>query len=146
MQKKRGQLSVEYMAVIGALIVIAIPLFYYTTVKTNQEIKLSQADTTINSLANTADAIYALGPGSKKHVWITIPKGVTSSSLNNREILLQLSIFGSTSELHASTKADLTGEIPTDPGTYKINVEMLEDGRVNFYIGETTTCRNYMKM
>ncbi|MCG2718291.1 MAG: class III signal peptide-containing protein, partial [Nanoarchaeota archaeon] len=134
MYNKRGQISLEYVMIVGAVLLVTIPLFFYAIYEANNKIRLNQADDAVNTLANSADTVYSLGPGSKKYVWISIPSGVESQLVSENEIMLVLSIFGGNSDIHASSKAVVVGSIPTGKGTYRISVEALEAGKVR--IGE----------
>ena len=134
MYHKRGQIGLEYVMIVGAILFITIPLFAYAFYEANYKIRLNQADDAVNVLANAADTVYSLGAGSKKYVWVSIPKGVIDSSVNESEILLTLSIFGGTSDIYAFSKAVLVGSIPSGKGTYRVEVEALASGIVR--IGE----------
>ncbi len=137
MQNKRGQISIEYLMILGAILIITIPLFFYAIYETNYKVRLNQADDTVHTLSNAADTVYSMGPGSKKYVWISIPSGVTSSFVNESEITLTLNIFGGSSDVIGTSKAVLVGSVPTGKGTYRIAVEALEAGIVR--IGEDYT-------
>jgi uncharacterized protein (UPF0333 family) len=134
MISKRGQIGIEYLMILGAILLITIPLFFYAIYETNYKVRLNQADDTVNTLANAADTVYSMGPGSKKYVWVSIPSGVESSLVNESDIQLTLSIFGGSSDITAFSKAVLVGSVPTGQGTYRIAVEALEAGIVR--IGE----------
>ncbi|MBU4501735.1 MAG: class III signal peptide-containing protein [Nanoarchaeota archaeon] len=134
MYNKRGQISLEYVMIVGAVLLVTIPLFFYAIYEANNKIRLNQADDAVNTLANAADTVYSLGPGSKKYVWVSIPNGVESQLVSENEIMLVLSIFGGNSDIHASSKAVVVGSVPTGKGTYRIAVEALGAGRVR--IGE----------
>lgn len=134
MHRKRGQISLEYVMIVGAVLLITIPLFFYAIYETNYRVRLNQADDAVYTLVNAADTVYSLGSGSKKYVWVSIPSGVTSSLVNESEIMLTLSIFGGSSDIHASSKAVMVGSIPAGQGTYRIAVEALNAGVVR--IGE----------
>ena len=60
MSGKRGQVGLEYVMIVGAILVITIPLFFYALYETNYKVKLSQADDTVNTLANAADEVYSM--------------------------------------------------------------------------------------
>lgn len=134
---KRGQVGIEYIMIVGAILIITIPLFFYAIYETNYKVRLNQADDAVHTLSNSADTVYSMGPGSKKYVWISIPSGVTSSLVNEREITLTLSIFGGSSDIVGTSKAVMVGSVPSDTGTYRIAVEALEAGIVR--IGEDYT-------
>ncbi len=130
----KAQASMEYVMVMGIILVVLIPLMYYSLNTSSENIKSRQAEDAINSLSNAVDDVYALNPGTKKYVWISIPGGVQNTAVNSSEISLTLSIGGSKSDIFSTTKAKVTGQIPTQQGTYKIPVEHLESGVV--LIGE----------
>ncbi len=132
MRKFKAQASTEYIMIIGMVLVITIPLFYYAMRESNVNIKLNNAEDAVNTLARAADVVYSIGPGTTKYVWVNMPKGVESYSLDEKNVLIQVSIFGSVSDIHASTKVDLIGDIPISPGRHKIRVEMLDSGEVLF--------------
>lgn len=125
---KKGQISYEYVMLVGVILVIMIPLFYFSFSKVSDTVRINQAEESVSVLAKAADTVYALGPGSKSYVWITVPSGVVSTSVNNKEILLRLSIFGSISDFHAAAKANVSGSFPFSQGTYKMSATMLENG------------------
>ncbi len=136
--QKRGQASVEYLAIIGIVLVVTIPLFFYSFQKSSENIKINQADDAVNTVARAADSVYALGPGAKRFVWVTIPQGTTGSSINNNSVQLQITIFGGISDIHASSRANLIGVMPYEAGVYKIPVESLDSGYVQIGSGNDT--------
>ena len=63
---KRGQVATEYMLLIGFLLAIvgvasAYALFFYI-----ESFKVSEARNTVTLLAETADQVYAWGPGNAR--------------------------------------------------------------------------------
>ena len=137
---KRGQASLEYAIIVGILMVILIPLFYYALHRSSETVKSSQAEDAVNSLAAAADEVYSLSPGTKKYVWINIPAGVTSAQIQNAtEISLRLGVYDQTGDIVSITKAPIVGTIPTAKGTYRIAVELLDSGIVQIGSGNDTT-------
>ncbi len=136
---RRGQASLEYITIVGVLLVLLLPLFYYALNKSSENIKLSQAENTVNSIRNAADDVYALSPGTKKYVWVSIPGSVQSIQINASEISLTLGIFGKTSDITSRTKATIIGTIPIEKGTYRIPVELLDSGIVLIGSGNDST-------
>ena len=133
---KKGQISFEYIVLLGLLLIILIPIFYYTSIYTSQNVKISKAEDLVTSLAKAADEVYASSPGTKKYVWIDVPNGVSSSLVNLSEINLKVNIFGKDSDVTAITRSTVTGTIPIAKGNYRIPVELLDSGVV--LIGEGT--------
>jgi len=71
---------------------------------------------------NTA---YALGPGSRQLVWVTLPQTLVNSSLQGKEVVIRIQVGGSVSEIIARTNAAMMGSLPSAPGTHQITVEAL---------------------
>jgi hypothetical protein len=134
----KGQIATEYVMIMGFVLVITIPLFYYAMSESNKNIRINQADDAINTLARAADTVYSIGPGTKKYVWVNMPSGVETYSLANKEVLIKLQIFGGLSDVSVGTRAGLTGEIPISKGRHKVLVEMLESGYVQFGVADDT--------
>lgn len=128
----RAQISMEYLILIGLVFIAVIPLFYYAMTESGKNIQMNQANDIVNTLAKTADTVYALGPGSQKLVEITIPGGVESVTIVGNEISLKLRIFGGIADIYAETKANVTGTITTTSGIHHVTVKTLESGVVQF--------------
>ena len=138
----RGQASFEYIALVGIVVTLTIPLLYYGISKTTETIRINQADDTIQTITKTADNVYALGVGSKDIVIVEIPSGVTSAAVNGKTFSLFLSIFGGTSEFHANSLAYLNASAAllnnlTQKGTHRVSVETYANlsGQVNVLLG-----------
>lgn len=138
----KGQASLEYIIIVGALLVILIPLFYYAANTSSESIKLSQAEDVVETLGRAADDVYLLSPGTKKYVWVSLPGSVQGVQLNGTEIALTFNIYGKTSDVTTTTKAPLTGQIPLRKGTYRIAVEHLDSGIVLIGEGNDTAAPN----
>lgn len=133
---KKAQFAMEYMLLIGLLLVVLIPILYYSMQNLNYETTSSQATESVNALAKTADTVYSLGPGNKKFVQIAIPSG--KMAIGQNEILLKLEIMGGASDVFQTASAKLVaGKIggqqissdlqnPTDinGGIYNVKIEM----------------------
>ena len=132
---ERSQVSMEYVMIIGLLILITIPLFVYSFVEVKRNIQMNYASDAINTIANAADTVYSLGPGSKKYVRVMIPGGVIQTLVNDTEISMILRIYGGESDVFEETKQTVIGSIPADEGSHRIAVESLSSGVVR--IGES---------
>ena len=126
----KAQAAVEYLLLIGFLLVMVIPLFLYASQSTSRNVKVTQADDAIRSLATAAREVYALGEGAKKAVWVTIPGSVQSISLSNKEITMTFLLEGTSTEVHYPIPGPMSGTVPTTRGTYHLTVEMLSNGTI----------------
>ena len=137
----KAQASIEYLMIVGVLLLIVIPIFYYSSNRVNANIKLEQVDDAVKNLVNAANDVYSLGPGAKKYITITVPDGIKNITIDGKDIIFNLGIFGDVSVIHLSAIPNVTGYILSSKGTYIIPVETLSSGIV--LIGNTSTaCGN----
>jgi len=127
---KRGQAAFEYMILVGALLVILIPLFHYVSYYSAQNIKVEKLEDAVQTLGKSADSLYALGPGNKDFVWITLPGSISQTRVTGKEILVTVFLFGDYSDFYYTTIGNVNGTIPEEMGTYKMKLEVLENGVV----------------
>ncbi|MBT4631146.1 class III signal peptide-containing protein [Candidatus Woesearchaeota archaeon] len=127
---KRGQAAMEYLILVGVLLVVLVPLFNYISYYTGQNIKIDRLDDAVQTLGKTADSLYALGPGNKDYVWITLPSGIIRTDVSLNEILIVTNVFGEESDFYYITKGTVIGSIPNDKGTFKMELEVLETGEI----------------
>jgi uncharacterized protein (UPF0333 family) len=141
-KQKNAQASLEYILLVSIILVVLIALFHYSSTTSGGKISYNQAEDAITSIAKAADDVYALSPGSKKLVWVSIPGGVSFSSVNGTEIMLRLNTAGGESDIWRRTKGAVVGTIPTTRGTYQIAVELLPSGIVQIGSGNDTSPPN----
>lgn len=120
---KRGQISVEYLILIGVIFLAIIPIFYYALQQSSQNVRMNEANDFVSTLASTADMVYALGPGSQDYVKVVMPGGVENVSISRNEISLKVRIFGGIADIFAYSKANLIGSISTGSGSRHISVK-----------------------
>ncbi|MFH0798253.1 MAG: hypothetical protein V1906_02465 [Candidatus Woesearchaeota archaeon] len=130
MLNKRGQVSTEYIMIVGIVLLLLIPIFYISAEKISNEIKVSQANDAVTSLARAVNVVYSLGPGTKRLIEITIPGGVENTEVNGTLIQIRLHVFGGSSDVYAMTITNVSGYVPSQKGTYHIPLEAQEDGTV----------------
>ncbi|MEK6840109.1 MAG: hypothetical protein AABX72_04140 [Nanoarchaeota archaeon] len=131
MRKKRGQAAIEYVILVGTLMVFLIPVVYYALNESSYRVKMNQIDNAVKRVAKVADVVYALGPGAQDVVVVTIPYGVLSSGVGNYSINLKVSALGGNSDYGFKTVGNVTGSLPILPGTYRILIKHLADNVVN---------------
>ena len=120
MFKRRGQVALEYILLIGLIIAAILPIFYYSFSTIIHTIKMNKAYSMVNEIVETADMLYALGPGSQEVIVIGIPGGVESITIQDNEINIKMIIFSSTSDIFARSKANMNGTLPTKSGSLHV--------------------------
>ena len=137
----KGQVSLEYIILIGLILIVLTPLFYYGLTKSNESIKYNQAEEAVKTIAGAANNVYSSGLGGKKIVKITIPSG-TSFGVSENALILNLSIFGGNTEFIELAKADLVASQSLldklqNKGIYDVSVETFKDtdGKIKVLLG-----------
>lgn len=131
---KRGQIAVEYVLLVGIALLALIPISYYAITESSKNIRMNEASDFVDTLAYTANMVYALGPGSQDYISVTVPGGVKSITFDRNEVEMKMSVSGKDYDVFAASKANLTGSISTSQGTHHVYVRTLDNETVE--IGE----------
>lgn len=131
---KRGQIATEYLILIGIALLAIIPIFYYSLSSSSQTVRLNEAEDFVNSIAKTADRVYALGPGSQDYIQVSVPGNIESITFDRNEVILKIYIHEKISDVFAISKTNLTGSVSTSSGSKHVYVKTLSNGTVE--VGE----------
>ena len=132
-KKTKAQLSMEYMTIMGFVILITIPLtliYYHYSNSTADEISMNQLMQITRKIADSADSVYYLGKPSEITVKIFMPHGVQSVNITHNEISFTIMTVSGLSDIVASTNVNVSGTIPISRGIHFINLKA-EDYYVN---------------
>lgn len=137
MEKKKGQVSVEYLVVVGfvtfvVLGVLALAFFYVNGI--NDQIKFNQIDKLGNNLASTADVVYFAGEPSQKTIKGYIPSGVNSIQLIDNLIVFNVTSASGETIMSFTASENLTGAINSNGGVKEF-VLIAESDRVSINSG-----------
>ncbi|MBL7050896.1 class III signal peptide-containing protein [Candidatus Woesearchaeota archaeon] len=127
---KRGQIAVEYMVIMGVILIVLSPFVYKEVNKYIVKARINDANNLISGITKSADSLYSLGPGNQKHLYIDVPKGVTDVNIYGREIVFAVDTPEGSKDIIMVTKGYVTGVIPIDSGVHKIKMRVLETGVV----------------
>src|SRR3989338_1476221 len=131
----RAQAAVEYVIILGIVLLVLIPIFYYSLSESNRTTRLNQASDIVNILARKSEAVYALGSGSRDYVWINVPQGIKDYSIYNKTIKLS---FYSLGDAVAFSSVNVTGRIPVVAGVYRLVIEAKDNNVVVGLANDTT--------
>jgi hypothetical protein len=84
-----GQVSIEFLMIVGFALLMTLPLFYLffkQTEQINTEISAGQVDKVASELRDAADEVYYLGVPSKKTLTIYLPEQVQNITFSNSNI------------------------------------------------------------
>lgn len=134
MDVKRGQISIEYIIILGMVIFVLLPLIFYTAQTTTETTKFNDAETSLKLIKETAERLYSLGPGNKETITVKIPAGLEYFIIEStgESLLLRLQSKGGYSDVHTKVNAVLsdTSLLPQQFGTYTFTLLVLENGQV----------------
>ena len=128
---KRGQVSMEYLAVFSFAIILIIPLVLIYTVQTrNMQSDVANAQTyrVLTKISDSAEEIYLQGVPAKKTIRISFPKGITSITINSTYIEAGFYDGKGHIIITKSTNAVLKGSLRSFPGEHTITFTAEEDG------------------
>jgi len=134
---RRGQVGIEYGAVLVLFLVILIPMLYVGIMNIQISGQVSQARVAVESIADSADRVYAQGPGATTTVEVYLPSGINYANFSGREANINLYLpTGGTTDVYSLARGNLSGTMPTLPGRHVLVVTMNSSGQV--YITEAT--------
>ena len=110
MKNRSGQVSAEFMILVGLVLIIFIPLFVILTlssIESTEQISTERIGSTARTLLDESREIYYLGEGSRQIITIDIPRGVNAVQIVNtsttHELMFLFNHSGRTSSVsHAS--------------------------------------------
>lgn len=128
---EKGQVSTEYLVITAFLLAVIGIIFSYALVTLSENAKLSRVDDAVDTLANAANQVSALGPGNTVYVNVDVPNDIYSASASNYEIKYVVTVIGGHSDVWERTKNPITPTtLPTTAGLYVIKVEMADENVV----------------
>ena len=115
-----------------ALLILGILVWYsqQITERNREDITVANAITAVNKIAEASDIVYTQGKPSQITLSVYIPERVESVEFNNTVIIMKVNIGSGTSDIIATSKANLQGNISSDSGLKKIKV-IAEENYVN---------------
>ncbi len=126
----KAQASLEQLFMLGIGLIFLIVTFYVAATYASDTLRISQAEDAVGRLAAAADYVYSLGPNSREYVDVYLPDSIMEMNVSGRRILLRVGISSGTTDVFATTHADLIGALPAARGKQRILVQYLENGKV----------------
>ncbi len=122
---RRGQISTEYLIVIGFVVFLVLSIlavaFFYTSV-TNDQIKVSQVSNFAQKIISSSESVFYAGEPSKLTLTGYIPAGVQSITIASEEIIVSISTSSGVTTMSFSSNVPLSGELSISEGVRRIEV------------------------
>ncbi len=126
---RKSQTSVEFIIVLAfVLIVIASMLAINQRMMTSVEkqIRAEKAKITLANIKDAADRVYSQGVGAQEEVYVNIPRGVRSTSVSERTVLISLeSATSEKRDIYHNMDYVVVGSLPENYGQHWITVRAM---------------------
>jgi hypothetical protein len=126
MRSRRSQYATEYLAVVALSTVLLVSVMMILMSNYNHmrySVSTNQVYSVANNIKENALTIYYLGEGSMTTIYISIPEGIKSSSIDHSEILFNVSAGGGMfTDIFVSSPIKIEGSLPDEPGMYEIKL------------------------
>jgi uncharacterized protein (UPF0333 family) len=123
---RKAQVGMEYMILVGFLVVITIPLVlvYNSHYKsTSEQIISNQADQLGQKIIDTAESIYYLGEPSKTTIKIYVPQNIENLTIGNNEIVFGVNVGGGRDDVVKVSSVPITGFVSATPGLHTVEIK-----------------------
>ena len=136
--KKRGQISIEYLIIVGFIIfliigILGVSLFYSSLIKDN--IRMNYLRSFANKIISSAESVFYAGEPSLITITAYLPSGVQGMYIGGNQILVNISTAGGVTRIFFSSNVPISGSISNSEGVKKIKVLA---GKNEVNITETT--------
>ncbi|MBX4196276.1 hypothetical protein KW805_01685 [Candidatus Pacearchaeota archaeon] len=123
--RKRGQISMEYMILVGFisfLIIVSLgsALFYSSQIK--DKIKFNQLERFSQKVINSAETVFYAGQPSRATITAYLPQGVQGITLSGTDMIFNVSGSGGVSTISYTSSVPLEGSLSPSDGLKKIIV------------------------
>lgn len=121
----RGQVSFEYLLIIGFSFLLFVPLtllYLNTQADTREAIADGQTIRVAETLRDAAERVYVAGESARETIIVKLPEGIEAVDIDNTTIVFTVHSRSGDFSISASGFAPLTGTLPTRKGTHAIVV------------------------
>ncbi|MCD6575951.1 MAG: hypothetical protein J7K73_02210 [Nanoarchaeota archaeon] len=132
----KSQSAIEFMSIVAlGLVLIGIASFFGVDYITSyfSDINVVNAQQVVEGLISSINLVYAQGVGATTKVYVTIPSNLDRSGtyIYGDEVTLRFR-DGSVHDVYKTTKVNVYGSIPLNPGRVTLTVKMTEYGAIVF--------------
>lgn len=131
--EKRGQISFEYMILVGFvtfIIISTLALAYIYSGSIKDQIKDSQINNYAKKIVATAEKVFYQGEPSKATISVYLPDGVEDVSIYQNNIFVTLQTSSGTEKISFSSDVPIEGTLLSGMGIKKIEIKAEEDAVV----------------
>jgi hypothetical protein len=127
--KKRGQMGLEYMAIVSIATLVAVSLLgisHYYSKQTEITINTNQIDQVGKEIVDAAESIYYYGKPSRTTLEVYLPEGIRNVTVGPNELSFKVRTEGGEADMFYPSSVPLQGNISTEYGIHIITIEAKE--------------------
>ncbi|MFH1365695.1 MAG: hypothetical protein ABIH28_03865 [archaeon] len=126
MEPKKGQISVEYLVIIGFVTIVVIgilgiALVYSGAIK--DKIKISQVTSFANKIISTSESVFYAGAPSKSTISVYLPENVEEILIIEDSLIISIQTSTGKNRISFSSKVPISGNLGISSGLKKIKIE-----------------------
>ena len=129
--KRVGQAALEYLIVVGTALLLLAPIISVGQTAIDglkKDSNMLIARQTMNKITESAELVFAQGPPAAVTITAQIPSNINETIFTNKIIIMKINHYERESDIISIVNFNVTGSIPNNPGTYKINIRAIDNG------------------
>ncbi len=134
-QGRQGQAAIEYLALIGFLLLISAPLLIeaqQSTIGLQESTDQLKVVNMLDTIEEASMLVYAQGEPARITFQVEVPNGVVNTTIENQYAVVQYEGMRGRTDFVRTFPFNVSGELPEDPGRYRLVAEA--EGRTNVTI------------
>jgi len=129
MKQKRGQISTEYLIVVGFIVfvvltVLGIAMFYTNQIQ--ETVKINQLEKAARKIIFSAETTFYDGEPAKATIEAYFPIGIETISILNNEIVFNVSLSSGQNIISFPSSVPLQGALSKSSGLKKVQLTAKE--------------------
>ena len=130
MKKTKGQISVEYLVIVGFITfivigILGIGLVYSESIK--DRIKISQMSNYANKVISTSESVFYSGEPSKSTISVYLPEGIKGIEIIENNLIMSIQTSSGITKTSFSSNVPISGTLSPSFGIKKIQIVAEED-------------------
>ena len=122
---KRGQISTEYLIVVGfisflIITVLGIALFYSTQIR--ERIIFHQIESFAENVISSSESVFFAGEPSQATISAYLPKNVQGIDIIGKDLLFNISTDAGVANIAYSSKVEMEGTINSNEGVKTLTI------------------------
>ena len=129
--KKRGQISVEYLILLGFitfLVLVLLGLALFSSGSIEDKLRFSELESFARNVIDGSESVYYAGEPSKITITSYLPSGVQSISVSGTDLFFSISTRSGVTTLSYTSSVPLSGSLNASEGVHRIVLEATSGG------------------